>query len=93
MIDIKQQSNPPPIQNVDQNLLEWVRELIEDHRVSLDDNFLDVGGNSLMAVILNERLQNVYGVHVPMKKLFQLSLGEAFEHVRTAESALNENRS
>lgn len=93
MINLQQDSNPPPIHKMDQKLLEWVRELVEDHRVSLEDNFLDVGGNSLMAIVLNERLQNVHGIHVPMKKLFQLSLGEAFEHVRTAESALNENRS
>ncbi|QNP67439.1 acyl carrier protein [Streptomyces genisteinicus] len=57
-------------------IAEWVGEFLETE-VSLDENFLDLGGHSLIAMNLNTRLQQRFGHELDVKTLFELPLGDA----------------
>ena len=57
--------------------LSWVREALDDGDISGDDNFLDVGGNSLLAVELIDRYEKKYGKKISMLSLLQQSINNA----------------
>ncbi|MCG7601501.1 acyl carrier protein [Halomonas sp. McH1-25] len=57
--------------------LSWVREALDDGDISGDDNFLDVGGNSLLAVELLDRYEKKYGKKISMLSLLQQSINNA----------------
>jgi acyl carrier protein len=66
--------------NVDeaqQLTLEWVAELLEEPDARLEDNFLDLGGHSMLALQLSQRAKERYGVEFDMKVLFEKSVAEA----------------
>ena len=42
------------------------RETLNVPRVGTDDNFLDLGGNSLAAMRIASRLQDILGLEVPV---------------------------
>jgi acyl carrier protein len=46
-------------------------ELFEVERVGLDDNFFDLGGNSLLLVRAHQELQKRFGADLPITALFQ----------------------
>lgn len=53
-------------QNSQHNIfLDWVRETLDDPDISGNDNFLDAGGNSLLAVELLSRFENKFGKKSP----------------------------
>ncbi len=67
-------SAPPPVSEdglEDEVLAIWHDVLGAGH-VERDDDFFDVGGNSLLAVRLALALKAHYGVDVPLRMLFQL---------------------
>jgi hypothetical protein len=65
--------NRADLENV---ILAWVTELLEEPSVSLDDNFLDLGGHSMLAVTLDERIRARFGVNVDMRVLFGARIRE-----------------
>ena len=46
------------------------QELLELDRVGRDDNFFDIGGHSLLGVLLLSRLSQEFGLDVPLRELF-----------------------
>ncbi len=55
-------------------LLDIWKQIIEpDCDISVDDNFFDIGGHSLLAVKLVSRIEREIGRHVPTAALFNLS--------------------
>ena len=46
-------------------------ELLKLEEVSLNDNFFELGGHSLLATKVVARLQNVLGVKIPLRKIFE----------------------
>ncbi|CAM2011559.1 non-ribosomal peptide synthetase/type I polyketide synthase [Acanthopleuribacter pedis] len=48
----------------------WAQVLGVD-RVGIHDNFLELGGTSLLGVQILNRLQTTYGLHMPMQRLFE----------------------
>jgi len=53
----------------------WI-ELLGVETVSPGDNFIEMGGNSLLATILATRLEEETGVAVDIQDIFQLSFSE-----------------
>lgn len=57
--------------------VEWVREILDDQTINGDDNFLDIGGNSLLAIELLARYEREYEIKISMLNLLQSSINEA----------------
>ena len=55
----------------------WVGEVLEESDLSAQDNFLDLGGHSVLALELSERVKKDLGVDLDMQILFERSIGEA----------------
>jgi acyl carrier protein len=45
---------------------ELVAEVLETEQVATDDNFFEIGGNSLLALTLIERVKEATGVALPL---------------------------
>ncbi|MBD1227196.1 phosphopantetheine-binding protein [Xenorhabdus griffiniae] len=46
--------------------------------VKYNDDFIDVGGHSMIAVLLNEKIKNEFNLILSMEKLFNSTLYETF---------------
>ncbi|MFJ2818331.1 phosphopantetheine-binding protein [Streptomyces sp. NPDC091279] len=78
------QRNPSP-DNVEQLVLTWSTELLEA-QASGDDNFLDLGGHSALALDLISRIKEHFNVDLDLQLLFEHSFSEvAADVVRRAE--------
>lgn len=58
--------------------ISWMEFLLE-RPVTEWDNFLDIGGHSMMAISLNERIRNKFGLTLSMERLYNTTLTEAFQ--------------
>ncbi|EJA0166446.1 hypothetical protein MQB33_003510 [Salmonella enterica subsp. enterica serovar Sandiego] len=58
--------------------ISWMEFLLE-RPVTEDDNFLDIGGHSMMAISLNERIRNKFGLTLSMERLYNTTLTETFQ--------------
>jgi len=47
------------------------RELLGIDRVGIRDNFFDLGGHSLLTIRLQSRIENVFGIRIPLAELFR----------------------
>jgi acyl carrier protein len=57
--------------------VEWLREALEDNSITADENFLALGGHSMMAIELKTWLEEHYGIDVGLAALFRKPLGGA----------------
>ena len=60
-----------PRNELDSQLLEIFQELLSVSKLSIDDNFFALGGNSLRATQLVSRLQQIFNFEVPVRTLFE----------------------
>ncbi|RKG94792.1 phosphopantetheine-binding protein [Corallococcus carmarthensis] len=51
-------------------LAAWWKDLLGVEAVRPEDHFLELGGNSLMATVLSNRIESELGVEVSMGELF-----------------------
>ena len=56
---------------VERVLLGWWQEFSDSRKLSLDDNFFDLGGNSLAGVQLFSRIKTTYGLNMGLATLFE----------------------
>lgn len=69
-------------------VVEAWREVLDVASASTEDNFLELGGNSILAVQLASRVQQRLGIEVePAEVLFTESLGELVTYAREVLSA------
>jgi acyl carrier protein len=47
------------------------REVLDLERIGIHENFFELGGHSLLATQVISRVRNIFGVDVPMHRLFQ----------------------
>lgn len=68
--------------------LEWVAEILEEPQAMLEDNFLDLGGHSMLALQLGERAKQRFGADYDLKILFEGDLASAADDLasRAAQS-------
>jgi acyl carrier protein len=53
------------------------QEVLGIEKIGVADNFFDLGGHSLLAVQVLSRLRRVFGIEVPLRRLFEASAIEA----------------
>jgi acyl carrier protein len=56
---------------LEEKLVHLWREALGLEKVGIDDNFFDLGGNSILAVKLAERISGYFRVDLPVVKLFE----------------------
>jgi amino acid adenylation domain-containing protein len=66
-----------PTNEVEKNLAAMWSEILEKDRVGIDDNFFDLGGQSLIAMRLMSMIKEVFNVKVPLTAFFQVSTVKA----------------
>ncbi|HEY6351462.1 MAG TPA: amino acid adenylation domain-containing protein [Candidatus Angelobacter sp.] len=68
---------------VEEQLARIWAEVLEVIRTGIHDNFFDLGGHSLLATLMVTRMQNAFGVEVPVRAVFEsptiAQLGEVIE--------------
>jgi acyl-coenzyme A synthetase/AMP-(fatty) acid ligase/acyl carrier protein len=64
----------------------WV-EVLKKERVGATDNFLDLGGHSLMAIRVLGKISKTFGVRLPLRTLFDSPTVEQLAVVVAAEKA------
>ena len=68
----------------------WI-ELLGVDRVSIRDNFFDLGGHSLLGIQFIARLRDLLGVAIPIRRLFESPTIEALASVLLENPALRES--
>lgn len=58
---------------LEKTLIELWQRVLRVERVGLDENFFDLGGDSLMMIAIHSDLQNVLGSEIPVTDLFQFT--------------------
>jgi amino acid adenylation domain-containing protein len=56
------------------------RRILRINRVGLDDNFFDLGGDSLMIVAVHSNLQNILQLEIPVTDLFEFTTIRTLAH-------------
>lgn len=79
----------PPVTELEQKLAAIWSELLGQAAVSLDDNFFDLGGHSLIAVLLLAKIKETIGVEVPIDEVYSgdLTLGKLAAAVESQQLA------
>ncbi|WP_405783763.1 phosphopantetheine-binding protein [Streptomyces sp. NBC_00859] len=61
---------------VERMVVEWAAEILEEP-ASAQDNFLDLGGHSMLAAELNQRVKDTFGAELDLQLLFEETIGKA----------------
>lgn len=64
----------PSTADVTTKTVSWVAELLDEPQASAADNFLDLGGHSMLALQLSRRAEENFGLDYDMRVLFEESL-------------------
>ncbi|MGD8165411.1 phosphopantetheine-binding protein [Pantoea sp. FN0307] len=58
------------------NLLNEIKNILKEKDVRLDDNFIELGGNSVMALLILRNMELNYGVSVNLAQLLGEEIGK-----------------
>lgn len=72
---------------VEHAVVDWLRGELNDTNIMGSDNFLDIGGYSLMFSKLNRFLGESYGVVLDIKTAYEEPLNVAVTKMQAAESS------
>jgi acyl carrier protein len=62
-----------PASELEQNLIALWKRIIRVDSVGLDDNFFDIGGDSLLLVAVHSNLQKTLQIEIPVTDLFEFT--------------------
>jgi mycobactin peptide synthetase MbtE len=77
--------DPARIPGITEATVSWLRNALDDDSVSADDNFLEIGGHSIMAMELGAWLKAEHGINLDIRQLFEENVGKAVVGGRAAE--------
>lgn len=63
--------DPAPASNAEQVIHETWKRLLRTSHVGLDDNFFDLGGDSLLLVAVHANLERLLAIEIPVTALFE----------------------
>lgn len=66
-----------------------VAEVLQIDSPGPQDNFIELGGNSLLAVILANRMEEEFGTRLDLMDIFSLELGQLVTRFHEALSQAN----
>jgi acyl carrier protein len=66
----------PSVEAAAEEIYAAVVEVLEVEAVRPEDNFIELGGNSLLAVVLANRLEEQFGIRPDIMDIFSLDLHE-----------------
>ena len=78
-MDVQETARKPhraPQTSTEQLLAGFWEELLHVESVGLDDEFVDLGGNSLIATMLRHRVERALGYRPTITEIFSSTLGE-----------------
>ena len=75
------------VDEMQEAVLKWVAEFLEVDEVSPADNFLDLGGHSLIAMQLNAQVRLRFGDALDIKELFEEHIGDAVAELHSRVTA------
>ncbi len=82
-----------PTNAIDKTVLDLWRRVLRVERVGLDDNFFDIGGDSLLLVAVHSNLQKLLNIEIPVTDLFEYTtvrtLGKHLREDTTAEPSFS----
>ncbi|MED3788673.1 phosphopantetheine-binding protein [Peribacillus frigoritolerans] len=58
---------------IEEKLIRFWKEILEQETIDTDSNFFDLGGNSLLAMQFIQMVKNNLGVRLPIKVMFEQS--------------------
>ncbi|MGE7595453.1 phosphopantetheine-binding protein [Peribacillus frigoritolerans] len=58
---------------IEEKLIGFWKEILEQETIDTDSNFFDLGGNSLLAMQFIQMVKNNLGVRLPIKVMFEKS--------------------
>jgi len=64
---------PTEASEMEQNLITLWKRILRVDRVGLDDNFFDIGGDSLLLVAVHSNLQKTLQIEIPVTDLFEFT--------------------
>jgi hypothetical protein len=77
---------------VQQSVVEWLRSELDDLEINESDNFLDVGGHSLIFSRLNKFLGDSFGLVLDQKTTYSDPLSVAVAACRRVVTTGKDNR-
>lgn len=79
----------PPRDDLEFQLVQIWENVLEVRSLGIEDNFFDLGGNSLLAARLSDRLEQVFDCHLPLTTIFQTpTIAQLAEVLRQNGAAL-----
>lgn len=60
-----------PMNDIEQQLLDLWQDLLQNNNISVEDNFFEIGGHSLIATKLTSRVRTHFSVSLPLTALFK----------------------
>jgi len=81
-----------PRNNIEEKLVSIWEEILGVSNIGINDNFLEVGGHSLKAIILMGKIHKVLNVEVRLKEIFELgTIKNISNYINSKEESLYED--
>ncbi|GAA2777089.1 phosphopantetheine-binding protein [Saccharopolyspora taberi] len=72
---------------IEQLTVEWAAQLLDDSDVTPQDNFIDLGGHSILALRMNRYAKERLGAEYNLMVLFESDLAAAAEELASRVAA------